>query len=83
VVNITYFKNVIPKEDYILIIIFDNDCELQFPMSNFISQFRFSPLQNIHVWYEVEVFPTHLEWNKGSFQVTLNIEEAYPNYYKK
>lgn len=79
VMFILYFKNAIPNDDYTLSIIYESGYEQEFPMVNMLKQFRFSPLQEIKVWKEVEVFPTHMEWNKGAFQVNLNIEEMVPD----
>lgn len=75
---ILYFKNAVPKDDYTLSIEFSNGSNVEFPFSNMLIQFRFSPLKDKEVWKYVEVFPTHLEWNIGTFQVNLNIEEIVP-----
>lgn len=48
-------------------------------MAHLIKQLRFSPLIDIDVWNQVEIFPTHLEWNKGTYPVSLNIEEIVLN----
>ncbi len=74
-VFIIYFKKVVPKDDYILDIYFDDGSKMNFSMTNLIKQFRFSPLKNHDVWINIDLFPTHLEWNKGNFQTTLNLEE--------
>jgi hypothetical protein len=29
---------------------------------------------------KLDIFPTHLEWNQGAYQVTLNIEEIISGY---
>lgn len=79
-ISILYFKSVIPNDDYTLNIVFGNDTELKFPMMQLLKQFRFSPLQNKYVWKTIEIYPTHLEWNEGTFQVAINIEEITPNY---
>lgn len=79
---ILYFNNAVPKDDYTLNIIFENGYEVKFPMIQLLKQFRFSPLEDLNVWKRVEVYPTHLEWNKGTFQVNLNIEEIVPNISK-
>lgn len=75
---ILFFKNAVPKDDYILSIEFSNDSIVEFPLDTMLVQFRFSPLKDVCVWKAVEVFPTHLEWNSGTFQVNLNIEEIVP-----
>jgi len=71
----TYFESVRPNQDYGLSIIFKNGSQLEYSMMHFLSQIRFSPLKDRDAWMKLDVFPTHLEWNKGAYQVTLNIEE--------
>jgi hypothetical protein len=78
---ILYFKNAFPKDDYTLSIEFSNGSNVKFPLGNMLEQFRFSPLKDKEVWKYVEVFPTHLEWNSGTFQVNLNMEEIVPKYF--
>ncbi len=51
---------------------------MAYPMMHLLNQLRFSPLRDREVWTKPEVFPTHLEWNQGAYQVTLNIEEITP-----
>lgn len=75
---ILFFKNAVPKDDYTLSIEFSNDSIVEFPLDTMLVQFRFNPLKDECVWKAVEVFPTHLEWNSGTFQVNLNIEEIVP-----
>lgn len=79
VMFILYFSNAVPNDDYTLSITYENGYEQKFPMVHLIKQFRFSPLKDVDVWREVEVFPTHMEWNNGTFQVNLNIEEIVTN----
>ncbi len=78
----TYFKRVTPNEDYSLSIVLENGCTLKYSMVQLVNQLRFTPLKNREVWLYLEVYPTHLEWNKGRFQVTLNIEEIIPDHYQ-
>ncbi|WP_209511077.1 DUF2442 domain-containing protein [Sedimentibacter acidaminivorans] len=80
VIFILYFNSVTPNNDYTLSIVFDNYYEIRFPMIHLLKQFRFSPLRDLNVWKRVELFPTHLEWNMGTFQVNLNIEEIVRNF---
>lgn len=77
---IIYFISAVPKEDYILSVVFSNGRNVDFPIGSLLTQFRFSPLKDKKVWREVEVFPTHLEWNSGTLHVDLNIEEIVPNH---
>lgn len=79
----TYFKSVIPNHDYSLNIIFENGSEIEYSMAQFLNQLRFSPLKDMDVWMKPDIFSTHLEWNKGSYQVTLNIEEIIPDSLQK
>lgn len=60
-------------------IIFEDGYKTSFSMAHLIKQLRFSPLIDIDVWNQVEIFPTHLEWNKGTYPVSLNIEEIVLN----
>lgn len=76
----TFFVSVTPNQNYSLHIIFENGSEIEYDMVRFLNKLRFNPLQDKHVWMQIDVFPTHLEWNKGAYQVTLNIEEIIPNY---
>jgi hypothetical protein len=71
----SYFKSVTPYEDYTLSIVFENDNHLEISMLNALNQIRFSPLKDKNIWMNLDTYPTHLEWNKGLYQVTLNIEE--------
>jgi hypothetical protein len=71
----TYFKQVTPNQDYSLSIVFENGSEMGYPMMHLLKQLRFSPLRDRDVWMKLDVFSTHLEWNQGAYQVTLNIEE--------
>lgn len=50
-------------------------------MIQLIDQLRFSPLKDADVWKQVECFPTRLEWNKGMYPVSLNIEEIVPELF--
>ena len=71
----TYFKQVTPNQDYSLSIVFENGGEMGYPMMHLLNQLRFSLLRDRDVWMRLEVFATHIEWNQGAYQVTLNIEE--------
>ncbi|MEL7646832.1 MAG: hypothetical protein AAGU76_02005 [Sedimentibacter sp.] len=77
---ILYFISAVPKDDNTLSVQFSDSSNVEFPIGSLLVQFRFSPLKDKKVWEKVEVFPTHLEWNSGTFQVNLNIEEIVPNY---
>lgn len=76
----TFIKSATPNQKYNLSIIFENGSEMEYSMMHFLNQLRFSPLKDRDVWMKLDVFPTHLEWNEGAHQVTLNIEEIIPNY---
>ncbi|SMP55238.1 DUF2442 domain-containing protein [Anoxynatronum buryatiense] len=76
----TFFQSVTPKHDYTLSIILENGKEIEYSMEQLLNQLRFSSLKDMDVWMQLDVFPTHLEWNKGVYLVTLNIEEIIPDY---
>jgi len=76
----TYFKQVTPNQDYSLSIVFENGGAMAYSMKHLLNQLRFRPLKDREVWTKLEVFPTHLEWNQGAYQVTLNIEEITPGH---
>lgn len=69
------FSKAVPNDDYTLSIIFEDGEKLEFSMVNMLHKFRFSPLKQLQVWRHIEVYSTHIEWNEGTFPVTLNIEE--------
>lgn len=75
-----FFKSVTPNQDYSLSIIFQNGAAMEYVMMHLLNQLRFSPLKDKDVWMELDVFSTHLEWNRGTRQVTLNIEEIISIY---
>jgi hypothetical protein len=79
----TFIKSATPNQKYDLSIIFENGSIMEYSMIHFLEQLRFGPLKDRDVWMKLDVFPTHLEWNKGSYQVTLNIEEIIPNYIRR
>jgi len=79
----TFLKKVTPNQDYSLSIIFENGSEMEYSMTHLLNQLRFSPLKDWDVWTKLDVFATHLEWNKGACQVTLNIEEIISDYTRR
>jgi hypothetical protein len=70
-----YFLEAVPNDDYSLSITFEDGEKLEFSMLDLLCKFRFSPLGQLIVWRRIEVYPTRLEWNSGTFPVSLNIEE--------
>lgn len=76
----SFFKRVTPNQDYSLSIMFENGSEMEYSMTYLLKQLRFSPLKDWAVWMNLDVFATHLEWNKGAYQVTLNMEEIISDY---
>lgn len=75
-----FFRSVTSNNDYSLSIVLESGREIKRSMLHLLSQIRFNPLQDKDVWIQLEVSPTHLEWNAGTYQVTLNIEEIIPDY---
>lgn len=77
------FLEAVPNDDYILSITFENNERLEFSMVQLLYTLRFSPLRDHTAWKRVEVYSTHLEWNEGTFPVSLNIEEIEEIIYKR
>lgn len=70
------FSQVAALKDHDLRILFDDGSQVIFPMASNLVQLRFMPLSDDRVWENLIVYPTHLEWNAGQYQVILNCEEV-------